>query len=298
MIAPTTGCRGASPYILTTDNMMIIDFHTHVYPDPMAERIMAALSDVPGVVGHTNGTLIGLLESMQRSGVDKSIVLPVNTRKGQFDTITKFAMKINETCENLISFGGIHPDDEDIPAKFDYLKANGFKGIKLHPDYTETFIDDERYINIVIEAQKHGFIVVTHAGKDPAYATIHCPPDKGRKMLDRVYEATGFTKPFFVFAHLGGNRLLSDVETYLVGQNCYIDISCSFSDLSDFSDATDADVVRVIKNHGVEKILFATDSPWNDQKAYIERLRKLEGLTDNEKDMIFGRNAEELLFQT
>lgn len=274
---------------------MIIDFHTHVYPDAMAERIMAALGNFPGVQGHTDGTLKGLLSSMECSGVDKSVILPVCTRKGQFDTVNKFAKQINDGHDNLISFGGIHPDDEDIPAKLDYLKENGFKGIKLHPDYTETFIDDERYIDIVIEAQRRGLIVITHAGKDPAYSTIHCPPDKGRKMLDSVYAATGFTEPFFVFAHLGGNRLLSDVEKYLVGQNCYIDISCSFSDLGDFSDATDEEIVRVIKNHSVDRILFATDSPWNDQKAYIERFRKLKGLTDNEKDLIFGRNAERLL---
>ncbi len=274
---------------------MIIDFHTHVYPDPMAKRIMAALGNFPGVMGHTDGTLGGLLRSMERAGIDKSVILPVNTRKGQFDTITKFAKHINETCDNLISFGGIHPDDDDIEAKLDYLKEIGFKGIKIHPDYTETFIDDERYINIIIEAQKRGFIVVTHAGKDPAYATIHCPPDKGRVMLDRVYAATEFREPFFVFAHLGGNRLLSDVEKYLVGQNCYIDISCSFSDLGNFSDATDADILRVIRNHGADKILFATDSPWNDQRAYVDRVQRLDELSDIEKELIFSKNAEKLL---
>ena len=274
---------------------MIIDFHTHVYPDKMAERIMAALGNAPGVQGHTDGTLNGLLASMKASGVDKSIVLPVNTRKGQFDTITKFAKQLNEAYDNVISFGGIHPDDDDIPAKLGYLCENGFKGIKIHPDYTETFIDDERYVGIVTEAQKRGLIVVSHAGKDPAYETIHCPPDKGRAMLDSVRAATGFTKPFFVFAHLGGNRLLHDVEKYLVGQPCYIDISCSFCDLGNFSDASDEDIVRVIKNHGVDKILFATDSPWNDQKAYIERFQKLVGLSDIEKEMIFGGNAARLL---
>ena len=274
---------------------MVIDFHTHVYPEPMAKRIMAALSNVPGVEGHTDGTLNGLLDSMRRSGVDKSVILPVNTRKGQFETVNKFAKQINDTYDEVISFGGIHPDDDDIPAKLDYLVANGFKGIKIHPDYTETFIDDERYINIVIEAQKHGLIVVTHGGKDPAYDIVHCPPDKGRKMLDRVYAATHFTKPFFVFAHLGGVRQLDDVDRYLVGQNCYIDISCSFSGLGEFSDASDEKVVSVIRRHGADKILFATDSPWNDQKAYIERFKSLSGLSDTEKEMILHENAEKLL---
>lgn len=274
---------------------MIIDFHTHVYPDALAERIMAALSNAPGVEGKTDGTLKGLRNSMRRSGVDKSIVLPVNTRKGQFDTVTGFAKQINETYDDVISFGGIHPDDDGIAEKLGYLKENGFKGIKIHPDYTETFIDDERYLNIVIEAQRLGLIVVTHAGKDPSYAVIHCPPDKGRRMLDAVHAATGFVKPFFVFAHLGGNRLLRDAEKYLVGQNCYIDISCSFSGLGDFSDASDEDIVRVIKHHGADKILFATDSPWNDQKAYIERFLSLDGLSDSEKELILGKNAEQLL---
>ena len=274
---------------------MIIDFHTHVYPDKIAERTTRALGNAADVEAYTNGTLNGLLESMSKANIDKCVVLPVNTRAGQFDTITKFAESINDNNDNLISFGGIHPDDEDTDGKLSYLKDHGFKGIKIHPDYTETFIDDERYINIIAQAHKHGLLVITHAGKDPAYSTIHCPPDKGRYMLDRVREKAPFDEPFFIFAHLGGNRLLPDVEKYLVGQNCYIDISCSFSDLGNFSDATDEDVVRVIKNHGADKILFATDSPWNDQKAYVERVRKLKGISDTEKEMIFSGNARRIL---
>ena len=261
----------------------------------MAERTMAALSNVPGVEGHTDGTVSGLLNSMAASGVDRSVILPVNTRKGQFDSITKFAKAINDKYDNLISFGGIHPDDDEPEQKLTFLKEQGFKGIKIHPDYTDTFIDDERYIRIITAAQELGLLVITHAGKDPAYDVVHCPPDRARDMLDTVDDLTGFEEPFMIFAHLGGNRLLSDVERYLVGQNCYIDISCSFADLGDFSESTDEDIVRVIKNHGADKILFATDSPWNDQRAYIERFRGLNGLSDNEKQMILGGNAERLL---
>jgi hypothetical protein len=274
---------------------MIIDFHTHVYPEAMAARIMAALGNFPGVEGHTDGTIRALLDSMARGGIDKSIIMPVNTRKGQFDSITKYAAAINATYDNLISFGGIHPDDDDPEEKLAFLKEHGFKGIKIHPDYTETFIDDERYIRIIAACQRLGLIVLTHAGKDPAYEIIHCPPDRGRAMLDRVHELTGFVDPFFIFAHLGGNLQVKDVEQYLVGQNCYIDISCCFHDLGHFTDTTDDEIVRVIKSHGAEKILFATDSPWNDQRAYVERLKALTGLTDREKELILGGNAARLL---
>lgn len=274
---------------------MIIDFHTHVYPEKLAARIVSELGKVADVQAFTDGTVNGLLNSMTDAGIDTSVILPVNTRKGQFDSITRFAQAINETHDNLISFGGIHPDDDDIPEKLHYLKENNFKGIKIHPDYTETFIDDERYIRIIVEACRQGLLVITHAGKDPAYSTIHCPPKKGRAMLDRVHELTQFEEPFFIFAHLGGNRLLGDVEEYLVGQNCYIDISCSFSDIGHFSDADDDQIIRIIKNHGADKILFASDSPWNSQKVYVERFKALSGLSDTEKEMILGTNAAKLL---
>ena len=138
-------------------------------------------------------------------------------------------------------------------------------------------------------------LVVTHAGVDPAFDVIHCTPEKGRAVLDRVSAETGTDKPFLVFAHLGGMFVHQDVMKYLVGTNCYIDISCSFKSLGSFCDTDDEEVVRVIKSHGADKILFATDCPWNSQKEYAEHFRQLSGITDKEKNMILFENAERLL---
>ncbi|MBQ3285968.1 MAG: amidohydrolase [Ruminococcus sp.] len=274
---------------------MIIDFHTHVYPDKIAQRTVNALQKFVDGTPYTDGTVDGLLHSMKEAGVGKCVILPVTTRSGQFESITKFAKHINDTYDNLISFGGIHPDDEDIPAKIRFLKDSGFKGIKIHPDYTETFIDDERYIRMIAEAKQAGLSVITHAGKDPAYDIIHCPPDRGINMLRKVNELVPGTKTFLIFAHLGGSLDIKEAEKYLVGQNCYIDISCSFNDIGTLSKTTDDDIVRVIKNHGADKILFATDSPWNGQKEYVKRFKTLKGLSDTEKEMILGKNAERIL---
>lgn len=274
---------------------MIIDFHTHIYPEKIAARTVEALSSVADVSARTDGTLGGLLRSMKEAGISKSVILPVATRKGQFDTINRFAEEINARYNELISFGGIHPNDDDVSEKLRFLKEHGFRGIKIHPDYQETMINDERYLKIVCECQRLGLTVITHAGKDPAYEKVHCPPKEGRELLDKVYALTSFEQPFFVFAHLGGNRLLRDVEKHLVGQNCYIDISCSFSCFGHFCDNSDEDVVRVIKQHGADKILFATDSPWNGQREYVEHFQTLSGLSDREKEMILYQNAERLL---
>lgn len=275
---------------------MIIDFHTHIYPDKIAEKTISTLmTSAPDVKVYTKGTLNALRDSMKKSVIDKSVVLPVATRKGQFDTINRFALDINNTYSDLVSFGGIHPDDDDIENKLLYLKENGFKGVKIHPDYTGTFIDDERYIKIITECVKLGLTVVTHAGVDPAFDVIHCPPEKARAVLDRISAETKAEKPFLIFAHLGGIYCHKEVLKYLAGTNCYIDISCSFASLGSYCDTTDEEVVDMIKMHGADKVLFATDSPWNDQTAYLEKLKSLDGLSDTEKDMILYQNAERLL---
>ena len=275
---------------------MIIDFHTHIYPDKIAERTINALvNSAKNVLAHTNGTLSGLIESMDKAGIDKSVILPVATRKGQFDTINNFALNINKTQKRLVSFGGIHPDDDDIPEKIGYLKENGFRGIKIHPDYTGTFIDDERYIKIISECAWRGLKVITHAGVDPAFDVIHCPPEKARAVVEKISRETGINEPFMIFAHLGGMLMHDDVMKYLAGTNCYIEISCSFHGLTHFCDTTDEDVIRTIKVHGADKILFGTDSPWNDQKSYVEHFKKLDGISDKEKDMILHTNAEKIL---
>ena len=275
---------------------MIIDFHTHVYPDKIASRTMEALqSHAPQVTAYTNGTVEGLRKSMRQAGIDYSVILPVATRKGQFDTVNRFARQINDTYDDLISFGGIHPDDDDIAGKLQFLRDSGFKGIKIHPDYTGTFIDDERYIAILCECARLGLLVVTHAGVDPAFDVIHCTPQKARAVLERVTAETGRQEPFMIFAHLGGMYVYEDVKKYLLGTNCYIDISCSFRSLMSFCNTDDEEVLHVIRCHGADRILFATDCPWNSQADYMEHFRQMAGLTDKEKEMILHGNAQRLL---
>ena len=253
------------------------------------------MDSAPDVKIYTKGTLNALLESMKNAGIGKSVILPVATRKGQFDTINKFALELNRTYKNLVSFGGIHPDDDNIEEKIKFLKDNGFKGAKIHPDYTDTFIYDERYIKIIKECAKQGLKLVTHAGADPAFKIIHCHPQKARQVLEKVHAETGVKEPFMIFAHLGGIRVHEDVKKYLLGSNCYLDISCSFSELGSWCNTTAKEVAEVIKIHGADKILFATDSPWNDQKAYLEHFKAMKEISDTEKELILYRNAEKIL---
>lgn len=58
---------------------------------------------------------------------------------------------------------------------------------------------------------------------------------------------------------MGGWKLWDDVEKYLVGTPIYFDTAFTLNFI------TDEQLLRIIKNHGSEKILHATDSPWESK---------------------------------
>lgn len=276
---------------------MIIDFHTHIFPDKIAAQTIKTLAAQAGTKAFCDGTLSSLLSSMDRSGVDYSVVLPVVTKPSQFESVNRFAASINNT-NGIISFGGIHPDNDNISEKLEYIQSLGLKGIKLHPDYQGGYIDDSRYIRIIKECLRLDLCCLIHAGLDVGYPTpIHCPPDRIYRMLNEVLSESRTENqtsdsvskaPKIILAHMGGYLQWRLVEELLAGQPVYFDLAFCNGKIET------AQLLRIIKKHGSHRILYATDSPWADQKEMIDYVRKLP-LTDGEIDNILYRNAAKLL---
>lgn len=263
---------------------MIIDFHTHIFPDKIAARSIEALSKVSGIKAATDGTLNGLLASMDRSGVNLSVIMPVVTKPSQFESVNTFAAQVNEQyAGRLLSFGGIHPDSEDYKAELNRIKELGLPGIKLHPDYQGVMIDDARYMNIIEYANELGLIILVHAGVDIGLPEpVHCPPEKARKVLDAL-------KPQkLVLAHMGGWKQWDAVYEYLAGEQVYLDTAFSFDYMEQEM------FMKLWEKHDKDKILFATDSPWSDARRDIEVINSLP-LSEEEKVAIFYGNAGKLL---
>ena len=272
---------------------MVIDIHTHVFPDAMAEKTIALLADKADLKAYTDGKVSGLLDSMDKGGIDCSVIMPVVTAPRQFDSINRFAADINEKYADkkqngvprLISFGGIHPDSVDYKGQLDTIKSMGFMGIKLHPDYQGVFFNDIRYKRIVSYATELDMLILVHAGLDVGMPDpIHCTP----RMSDEVIRETESDK--LILAHLGGFGLWDEVEELLVGRDIYMDMAVIPEYISD------EQFVRIVKNHGSDKILFGSDSPWSGQKESVEWIKR-QALTDEDKEHIFWKNAARLLKQ-
>lgn len=268
---------------------MIIDFHTHIFPDAIAQKTIEKLETAANIKACSDGTLNGLKASMKKAGVDYSVILPVVTKPAQFQSVNSYAASIHGH-DSILSFGGIHPDNEDISKCLSHICKLGLPGIKLHPDYQQTHINDPRYLKLITQAVNLGLIVSIHAGIDVGIPDeVHCPPQEALQMLQYVSEnARQPETAKIVLAHTGGWKQWDEVEALLVGMPVYFDLAYTFGFLSD------EQLLRIIHNHGAERILFATDSPWNDQSHDIQALRELS-LTPEEEAAILGGNAARLL---
>lgn len=132
-------------------------------------------------------------------------------------------------------------------------------------------------------ALSKGLIILFHAGYDPAYPPpIHSSPKQFAEVSKQMRGG------IMVAAHLGGQRQWNEVEEYLVGTDMYMDTSMGMNYYPHDQ------FVRIVKNHGADKILFGSDSPWSRAGEEIEALNSLS-LTQEEKDLILHKNAKRIL---
>lgn len=261
---------------------MIIDFHTHCFADKIAEKAIASLAAKVDFIPYTNGTLDCLTQRMDQCGADKSVVLQIATKPAQQTVINDWAAE--KTDHRRIIFGSIHPDAQDWKEELERIKALGLKGVKLHPDYQEFYINEERMFPIYEKIASLGLITVFHGGID---AGLY--PDKHFSHPKHLKEALPHFKGApVVMAHMGGWRMWDQVEEYLVGEDVYFDTSMGneYMEKEQF--------LRIVQNHGADKILFATDSPWSNLDIAIDYINNLP-VSQEDKDKIFSGNALKLL---
>ncbi len=259
----------------------MIDFHTHIFPEQIADKTIAHLASIIEKEPFSDGKKDGLLQSMKEAGIESAIILPVVTKPSQYDSINRYASQFLEGP--LISFGGIHPEDSDYKVKLRSLRENGFCGIKLHPDYQGIKFNDVRYKRIVECATEQGLIVSVHAGVDPLCPNnVHCTPQMAAELIDEVQPEK------LVLAHMGAHQMYDDVERYLVGKKVYFDTGVVLDAIAE------EQLLRIVRNHGADKILFGTDSPWAGQNEFVTKIKEI-AFTVEERALIFEGNAKRLL---
>lgn len=280
---------------------MIIDFHTHTFPEKISEKTVHKLAGISHTMPFTHGSVLELVSSMREAKVDYSVNLPVMTSAEQVEKVN--GSMINQQkdllSQGIITFGGIHPDYENYKEELRHLKQNGITGIKIHPAYQNVDFDDIRMMRIIDYASQLGLIILTHAGIDIGlYHHNYCSVGHILKVVDQIHP------PKLVLAHMGGWGCWEDVERDLAGAPVFLDTAFAIGPITANpeqiekpyleTNLSNEDFFRICRKHGIDKILFATDSPWQEQRDYIERVRQT-GLTSLEQEAVLGENARKLL---
>lgn len=280
---------------------MIIDFHTHTFPDKIAGSVIGKLQQLSRSRPFTDATNDGLRRSMEQAGIDLSILLPVMTNAGQVHKLNDLAARINERWQEtgLLSFGGMHPDVENYKEALNHVTELGLKGIKIHPAYQGADFDDIRYLRIIDKASELGLIVLTHAGWDIGIPG-HNYCDTGH--VQRVMQEVGPDR--LVLAHMGGWQDWKAVGEELAGLPLYFDASFSTGDIVPAPGTTRTpeeshnmnreQFIHLVRKLGTDRILFATDCPWSDQAESLRFVRSC-GFSQQELADILGNNAQKLL---
>ena len=263
-------------------NPLVIDFHAHAFPREMAKKALPEVSERAGIEYFTDGSIEGLLNSMGKARVDISIVSRITTSPEQIESVNEWLRNIGR--DNIIPMATWHPDLKADNEWISTLREQGFRCVKLHPDYQGFYVDETRMFPLYEAAQASGIPILFHAGLDRGLPPpIHASPEK----LLAVHK--NFPELKIIAAHMGGEDNYEDTEKYLLGTEIYLDTSFVLRKMP-------MDILEsFMKIHPKERILFGSDSPWTDQAEELDYLFSLPFLKDHEKEMIAGINAAGLL---
>lgn len=260
---------------------MIIDFHTHFYPDFLAPRAIEQGAAPPGVEAYTDGTRRGLEASMTEAGIDISVSLPLASTAENVASINRFAIENNR--DNIVMLGTIHPDTPDKQTVIAELHKAGIKGIKIHPEFQLFNLSDPRMVELWHACIKYDMFILTHAGADISFKPPYRTSPESVAAFHRQYPELKL-----IAAHFGSWDMWDEVEKHLIGLPIFFDLGYTAGLLSRER------MTSMIRKHGAERILFGTDSPWRSQKSDLEFVKTLQ-LEPLEKELILGKNASALI---
>jgi predicted TIM-barrel fold metal-dependent hydrolase len=263
-------------------NHRVIDFHAHAFPDALAPRAMKVLlEEAPQARAYLDGTVADLLRSMDRAGIERSVVCCIATRPEQFEPILRWCTQIRS--QRLIPFPSVHPADPACIDAIRRIRQEGFQGIKLHPYYQDFFADEDRMLRFYEEVSRQDLLLVMHTGYDIAFPRIR------RADAERLLHIKeSFPTLKFITTHLGAWQQWDEVCQYLIGREIYMEISFAMEDLGPERTR------KMVMDHPDGYVLFGTDSPWTEQVQTLALLKNLN-LPDEKLRRILAGNASMLL---
>ena len=259
--------------------MKLIDIHTHIYPDEIAQKATDSVRDFYQIGGgNMHGTADQLLELGTQAGISQFVILPVAIRPDRVQGINNFILQKTREESRFVGFGTVHAAMDGLGDEVDRIMAMGLKGIKMHPDSQRFSIDDLRLFPMY-EAVAGKIPVMLHMG-DQRYDYSH--PVKLRRILDL------FPRLQVIAAHFGGYSMYQTACDLLKDTDCVFDVSSSMM----FMPKGEAE--RYINIYGAERMAFGSDYPMWDPTTEVKRFWELK-LRPDQLEHLAYKTAQRIL---
>lgn len=261
--------------------MRIVDFHAHIYPDEVAEKVISRMEEFYGVKRRHQATVEGLLGSMGQGEVSYAVILPVATRPEHLENNAWYA-SLRNVSSKIVPFGAFFPG-VNLIKEVEIFPRLGLKGFKVQPNAWQCYPDDKRLWPLYRLAQDLNLIAVFHVGNEEGgIFGEYSQPERYLKVLESFPTLT------CVLSHLGGFKTWDKVDLFKGFPNAYFDTAYVPGEVSE------AFFQELVEQFGPDKILFGTDFPFRDHAEEVAYLQKV--IEDKKKyQQIMEENALNLL---
>ena len=224
--------------------------------------------------------------------------------------VNEWSCGVAKRFPQLVSFSCLAPElggAEGMVKEVELRASQGAKGVKLHPGMFSFFPDDEVMFPAYEKCQELGLPVLADSGTWPTpHVLVEYPSPVAVVAQQEVIDyaepknwakaAEAFPRLNIVLAHLGSAWWDERVELAQKYPNVYFDTSQGFAapdrmPYSPHRGLAEADVPRIFRKIGMDRILFGTDFPALAPQPQLEQIMRLP-LTDEEKQKVLAGNAK------
>ncbi len=274
-----SGVSGTVPELLTVMRRSKISYAVMANMTPTYEMKMVALKDLPGGTPE---------EERNRSAQEAEEKVIARMKRRNLWSCT--VVRENPNLIPLVSVD-ILQKPADMEAEIENAVEHGARGLKLHPLINHFSPDDRRMWPAYAKAMEAGCPLLFHSGLGELAgyeAADYSRPSVFEPLL------RSFPKLTLILAHMGNGYLEESVALAQKYSKVYFDLSGIISFIgSQGGFSSDAHAVELIREIGVDRVLFGSDWPWCDPLLAMEKFKELD-LTNQEKKLILGQNAAKI----
>lgn len=240
---------------------LLIDAHNHV--------------GSPDLVDHKAQSAVEIVQALDSAGVDKAVIFPFNSphpRDGFRFANDHIAQAVSSFPARLIGFGRVDPTRLDLAVQeIERMASNlHLRGVKLHPR-AQGFGPKHPGLHAVLKkVSEHALVVVFDSGS--TNAPWHEMSDLARQ----------FPEMPMIMAHMRGAGYIDAAEA---APNIYLGTT----------KVPEERIVEAVQEIGPERIVSGSDSPYVSVDDEINKIRSIDRLSRNDKNLILGLNMARIL---